>query len=438
MRRRNLLATITRCSGSPRRRCRWVPWLALAISSNAVADLQNDVTRLTRGAKTHNTYHLGPRVLEQGEELPLLVPERLAPRKSADCLHLVALSAQTVQFVLNIPSLNEMAEDVTIPSRAGLLEFVHCGLPDESYGGLSLTMLSPRGALDVVSYTDQSPVAGALKRIPWRNSGREASELSLEHRVAVGNFSERIGRLERHAAFRLADRTERKPIPNQDLESGEVLVGFDPGCHEVKLVMDLDTNQTEALDLSPELAWTDDSALLATNTSSSHTTTFIVCTATARIARLSFIANPAYLRAVLFRAHYPWPTGIPSNWATEVQNQMALAMFRRHLPSLTSPPSQSWLGGSSATSLSMAVAPRSCYLAIVAASRGSQSDISLSISGESRWIADTSLDDVAASVAFCVSQVGDVKLDVDARGSDVVWILGIWTIANGPLHADFT
>jgi hypothetical protein len=438
MRRRDLVATFTRCSSRPRRRCSWVPLLALAFTSNAVADLQDDVTRLARGAKTHNLHHLGPRVLEQGEELPLLVPERLAPKKSADCLHLVALSAQTVQFVLNIPSFNEMAEDLSLPSRAGLLEFVRCGSPDVTYGDLSLTMLSPRGALDVVSYTDQSPVAGALKRLPWRNSGREATELSLEHRVAVGNLSGRIGRLERHAAFRLADRTEQKAIPNQDLESGEVLVGFDPGCHEVKLVIDLDTNQTESLDLSPEFAWTDDSALFAPDTSSSHSPTFIVCTATARIARLSFIANSAYLRAVLFRAHYPWPTGIPSNWATEVRNQMALALFRRHLPSLTSPPSQSWVGSSNATSLRMAVAPRSCYLAIVAANRASQSDISLSIANESRWIADASLEDVGASVAFCVSQAGNVKLDVDARGSNVVWILGVWAIANGPLHADFT
>jgi hypothetical protein len=75
---------------------------------------------------------------------------------------------------------------------------------------------------------------------------------------------------------------------------------------------------------------------------------------------------------------------------------------------------------------------------MVATSHGSINDVSLSISSESRSISDTSLDDVGASAAFCVSRATSVKVDVDARGEDVVWILGVWAIASGPLHSDFS
>lgn len=416
----------------------WPLLLALAWGRNAAADLHDDVTRLSRAVKTQKPYHLGPRVLEQGEELPLLVPDPLTPKRPVDCLHVVALSAPSTQFVLSVPADGETVDDVTIPSRAGLLEFVHCGMPDASFGSLSLVMLSPRGAVDLIGYIDQNAKAGASKWLPWREAGREANELRLQHRVAFGELNERLKRLERHAAFHAADRTERKPISAQDLDSGELLVGFDPGCHEVQLVIDLESKQAEAVDLNPDLAWIDDGELAARNISSSPSPTFRVCTGTARIARLSFAANPAYHKAVLFRAHYPWPGGIPANWASQARDQMALAMFRRHLPSLPSLPAQSWIGNSSATSVSMTVSPRSCYLAIVATSHGSQNDVSLAISDDSRWIADASLDDVGASVAFCVGQASNVKMDVDARGTDAVWILGVWAIANGPLFSDFT
>ena len=108
------------------------------------------------------------------------------------------------------------------------------------------------------------------------------------------------------------------------------------------------------------------------------------------------------------------------------------------MPALATLPARSWIGSSIATSLLVPVAPRTCYLAIAATSQGPINDISLAISNESRWIADSSIDAVGASVAFCVSQANSVKLDVDARGTDVVWILGIWAIAGGPLHADFS
>ena len=156
-----------------------------------------------------------------------------------------------------------------------------------------------------------------------------------------------------------------------------------------------------------------------------------VCTAVARVAKLSFTAFENDTSAVLFRAQYPWPSGIPSNWAVQAHNQIAEALFRRHLPSLPTLPAQAWIGGSSPTTLVVPVAPRSCYLAMVATSQGSTNDLTLAVTADSRWMADNSFDNAGAGVAFCVNQARSVKLDVDSRGMDVVWILGLWNVASG-------
>ena len=96
------------------------------------------------------------------------------------------------------------------------------------------------------------------------------------------------------------------------------------------------------------------------------------------------------------------------------------------------------MGGGSATALGVSLSPRLCYLAIVATSQGAINDLSLSVSTESLWMADSSLDTAGASVAFCVDQATSVKLDVDARSAQVIWILGLWKIAAAPLYTDLT
>jgi len=421
---------------------RWlVPVLTsggLCFSGSARGDLQNDVARLTRAVITHKPRHLGPRILEQADELPLLLPQPLTPKRASDCVHVVALAAQGVQFMLSVPAANEDTDDVALSSRAGMIEFVHCGLPDASFGDLSLIMLSTRGIVDIVGYVNHSPQPEALRFLPWRAAGQEAAELNLEHRVAFGSIDERLQRLEQHAMFNAADRTEQKPIPNQDLESGELLVGFDPGCHEVQLVIELSRPLGPAGDLEPELVWTDNGEPARSSLSNSPSSTFRICTAAARVARLSFNPNAAYAKAVLFRAHYLWPRGIPSNWSMQARDQMALTLFWRHLPSLATLPAMSWVGSSSPTSVVMPVAANSCYLAVVATSHGNQNDIALSVSSDSRWASASSLYDMGASVAFCVGRTTSVSLAVDARGSDVVWILGVWSIARGPMYSDFS
>ena len=152
---------------------------------------------------------LGPRILEQGDELPLLLPDGLTQSTSRGCLHIVALSAQTVQFAIDLPSPDATLEDVTIPSRAGLVEFVHCGKFSESVVTANVTMISPRGALDIIGFIDQRPQADALQILPRRAAGIEAPERNLVRSTDNISLTTRLEQLEQRAAFQSATRTER-------------------------------------------------------------------------------------------------------------------------------------------------------------------------------------------------------------------------------------
>ncbi len=305
----------------------WV-LVILAASSPAHADLQDDVTLLTRNLKAKSPYHLGPRILEQADELPLLVPNVLIRSDPKACLHLVALAAQTVQFILSVPSNDEAADDTTLASRAGLVEHVGCGQEQASLADATLTMASPRGVVEIIGFSDNNPTATAVRVLPWRAAGDEAPEHSLNHWAAAPNLSARLSHLEQRAAFQGADRTERRYVPGEELQSGELLVGFDPGCHEVQLVIETDEQHPETPAQNPELLWADNGQLAARDWSNALSPTFHVCTAVARIAKMSFDVCPVNTQAVLFRSHFPWPAGIPSNWSAQARDQMALALLR--------------------------------------------------------------------------------------------------------------
>ena len=111
------------------------------------------------------------------------------------------------------------------------------------------------------------------------------------------------------------------------MRAGQLLVGFDPGCHELKFIVSFDHQELELPELNPELVWADNAQLAVSELSTSPVPTLRLCTAAARLAKLTFAACPEKAKAVLFRAYFSWPQGIPSNWAADARNQMAETLF---------------------------------------------------------------------------------------------------------------
>jgi|GEM_PF-2939620 len=412
--------------------------LALALAGWARplrADLQEDVRRLTRAVNGRAVHRLGPRLLEQGEELPLLLPPRFWSHPGDDCTHVVVMGAQSVHFSCEVA---EQAEEVGAPvsSRAGLVEVVRCGEGRQELADLTVTMLSTRGPLEAIAFSAPSPIPIAVHVLPNRFVGLEAPERVLAREAELPRLGAWLNAAEAKAQAQGASRTERRVIRGEDKSLGEALIGLDPGCHELQLIADVDLEAVDGNLARVELIWqsTDDTA--AEEQWHTRAPTLRVCTALPNVGQLHFPALPRTATGVLFRAHYQWPAGIPSHWATPARNRVARALWQRQVQMLSSAPVRSWLGGGTAMSLNVPVMPGACYVATLAATAPVAGQLSLEVMSGSRLSSDSSVDDSAASVAFCQEHGDAASIGVDAREANTTWILGLWHVASLPVGAE--
>lgn len=239
-----------------------------------------------------------------------------------------------------------------------------------------------------------------------------------------------LQRLETKALLQGATRTERRALPVQDREVGETLLGFDPGCHEVRLLADVDWESLDETNAGAELIWQDSGEIAAQDTLHTRSPTLRVCTAQPRTALFRFPALPAATAVVLLRAHFAWPPGIPAYWALPVRNRVAQVLLQRHMSYLTAPPVRSWMGGGTSLTLKVPLRSNACFVAIVAATEAVAGDIGLEVMSGVRWSTDSSLDGSAASLAFCQDQGNTATLAVDARDAHSTWILGLWDVST--------
>jgi hypothetical protein len=322
-------------------------------------------------------------------------------------------------------------------SRAGMLELVRCGDDRRELSTATVTMLSLRGPLDAIAFSTSAadPVSSAV--LPNRAIGVESAERALSRESELPRLGPWLQQLEMSAALQGATRTERRLLPAQDKTVGESLIGFDPGCHEVRLLADVDWESVEGAGAGVELTWLDTGELAARDTLNSRAPVLRVCTAQPRTAQFRFPAVPQSVAALLMRSRFEWPGGVPTHWAETVRNRIAQVLLQKHIQSLPSVPAKSWMGGATSVTLKVPLAGHSCYLAVAAASTDAIGDISLEILSGLRWGADSSVDDLAASVSFCQDGDGTATVNIDARDASATWILGLWNVSPLPFKPDF-
>jgi len=412
---------------------------ALLWPASANADLQDDVERLLIQGEKTTAYHLGPRFLEQGDELPLLLPPSVVTNNDSVriCTHVVVIGAQSIHFSCDTGSVSEH-EDTSAPvaSRAGLVELVRCGAAREQLSEVTATMLSLRGPLDAIAFS--SPLARpiATVAIPNRSVGLETPERKLTRESEAPHFDAWLQHAESKALLQGASRTERRTLPTQDREIGETLLGFDPGCHEIRLLADVDWESLDESETGAELTWQDGGEIAARDTLHTRSPTLRVCTAQPKIAIFRFPVLPQSAAGVLFRAHFAWPSGIPAYWARPVRNRIAQALLQRNMTSLTAAPIRSWMGGATSFTINVPLRKNACFVAIAAATEVVAGDISLEVMSGVRWSTDSSLDGSAASLAFCQFQENTATLAIDARETNSTWILGLWDASSLPSSSD--
>lgn len=413
--------------------------IALLWPAAANADLQDDVERLQVRVNKTPAYHLGPRFLEQGDELPLLLPPSIATNNDSarKCTHVVVIGAQSIHFSCDTAPASEQAErHPPMVSRAGLVELVRCGAARAELSDVVVTMLSLRGPLDAIAFTSRLAHPIAAVAVPNRAVGLEAPERKLTREPEVPRLEAWLQNAESEALLQGATRTERRTLPVQDREVGETLLGFDSGCHEVRLLADVDWESLDESETGADLTWQDSGEIAARDTLHTRSPTFRVCTAESQLAVFRFPILPQSTAGVLFRAHFGWPLGIPEHWALPARNRMALALLQRNMTSLNAAPIRAWMGGTTLLTLNVPLRKNACFVAIVATTQTVAGDIGLEVMSGVRWSTDSSLDGSAASVAFCQVQANTAKLAIDARTANSTWILGLWETSPLPSRSD--
>lgn len=412
---------------------------ALLWPTSANADLQDDVERLLILVDKTTAYHLGPRFLEQGDELPLLLPPSVATSNDSvrKCTHVVVIGAQSIHFSCDTASASEHGDNrAPVASRAGFVELVRCGADREQLSDVVVTMLSLRGPLDAIAFTSPLDRPLAPVAVPNRSVGSEALERTLTRESEVPHLDAWLQYVESKSLLQGATRTERRTLPAQDREVGETLLGFDPGCHEVRLLADIDWESLDESENGADLTWQDSGEIAARDTLHTRSPTLRMCTAQPKIAMFRFPVLPHSTAGVLFRAHFAWPSGIPGYWALPVRNRIAQALLQRNMTSLTSAPIRSWMGGATSLTIKVPLRKNACFVAIVAATEVVAGDISLEVMSGVRWSTDSSLDGSAASLAFCQVRESTATLAIDARDANSTWILGLWDTSTLPSSSD--
>lgn len=410
-------------------------------SHTAHADLQQDVERLLASVNGATVYHLGPRVLEQGEELPLLLPPKFvstpgAPTATGDCAHVIMIGAQSVHFSCEMADIDPDERPSSLSSRAGFIELVRCGESRVQLANVTVTMLSGRGPIEAIAFSTPRAESVVGTVLPNRAVGAEAPERTLTRQPELPRLGSWLRTREARAQLQGATRSERRVLPDQDKQLGETLVGFDPGCHELQLLADVDWETIEDTAGGMELVWDDDDEIASHEPLHTRSPTLRICTSRPRTGRLRFPALPPSISGVLSRARYDWPGGIPSHWTASVRARVAEALLQRQVKSLVAAPVRSWMGGGTSLELKVPVSPHACYVAVVAATTPVAGNIGLDVTSGLRVAADSSLDDSAVSAAFCQDAHDSVTLNIDARDSGTTWILGLWNVAPLPPGAD--
>lgn len=403
----------------------------------AKADLQSDVSRLQQALSGARPYRLGPRLLEQGEELPLLIPAELREAPQAQCLHVVALAAENIHFSCEVPD-NENAAVEDLPSRGGLLEVVRCGPERANLAAATLTMFSPRGLVEVLAFASHGSKVQSRDLLPSRAVGIEQPERQVERQNEAPPIEAWLRQLERNATLQRATRTEQRRVPATDKKLGETWLGFDAGCHELRMLTSVDwQNQQQPSGATLEVIWEDSDEPVVQSELTSRAPTLRICTEEARSARLRFPPLAAAVDAVVFRARYPFAQAIPGHWAIPARQRMALAFTRMQLASASEAAlAGAWMGQSTQVRFGFPLVARGCYLAVVASTASNAGDLALSVQVAGRWFSDGSVDGGFANVAFCPDREQAAQIEVDAQGSTSPWILGLWHVGQVHIAAD--
>jgi hypothetical protein len=320
-------------------------------------------------------------------------------------------------------------------SVAGAAQVVRCGARKETLARLAVEMRSPRAVLEILVAETRAAPPLVRAVLPHRDPG------PVVMAIAGGPPPTSIPIKRRAAAIEARARRESAAAVTQTLMNansegmGSVVVRFEPGCHRVDVLSPAASERLgrTGVDLDVQVA-TASGDVLASDATESADASVSFCMGQADAARIQFIGSLPSAPVVLLVARWELPQGLPKHWPPEARAAAAEAIRGHHDRALGTALVYESLGVAGMTLLPLEVEPGACYLVALAAARGRSGGLALSAAIGAESVQNQgSPEDSGTALAFCAGSQSRAVLEVDARGTGLVWLLGMWQTGRVPV-----
>jgi len=407
----------------------------LAAASVASADLGADVERVKLAwASSSKLVDQPPRLLERGAIRRLFLPKEAIDPATDDCTTVAVLSAPSTNFVLRfLPTADDgsASRDWPEPSIAGAAQVTRCGARKAMLSRVAVEMRSPRGVLEFVVARSSEPMPSLLKTLPHRDPGPPGRRRDTGPPASLAPLAERIARVQhRNEQNNGLDPYERK-VPSSRTGTGNKLFRLDAGCHRFDVLGEASDDEEHPTDVDVMLKAVADETLLGEDRSDNADASVEFCVGEQEIVKLSFQGAAPRSDVSIVLASWHLPEGLPQAWGARARASMAEAVGKAQFPALTESPVFASLGVQGPTFLPVEVLPDACYLVVIAAIRGATNGIAIAAeSGGSLGQNQSQPDETSTSLAFCAEGDDRAVVEVEAHGSGLGWLLGVWQVGS--------
>jgi len=401
------------------------------------ADLAADVERVKLAwAGSAKLLELRPQLLERGTVRRLFLPGDSVDPSSEDCTTVAVLGAPSTNFVLRFLPADEHEPTLTHrdwpeASVAGAAQLTRCGARKGMLNRIAVEMRSPRGVLQFIVARSMDPAPSLLKTLPHRDPGPPAGRREIGPRASLLPLAERVAAVQsRNARDEGLDPYERSVVASKN-GSGQKLFRLDAGCHRFDVLGEASADEERPVDIDLVIGSVAEQEVLAEDRSDNADASAEFCLGAQEIVKLSFQGAAPRSRVVLVLSSWRLPSGLPEVWGPRARASMAEAVGLRQFPALRESPIFASLGVQGATALPIEVLPSACYLVVVSAIRGVSHGIAIAaLSGGLTGQNQSPRDENSTGLAFCAEGDSRALIEVEAHGSGLGWLLGVWQVGS--------
>lgn len=400
----------------------------------ARGDLASDVDELMLAWRTlGDVERLRPELLERGDVRPIpLDPRRIDP-ENPDCITVAVLGTPGANFVLRfLPLLGEppLAEDEwPETSVAGAAQITRCGARKTLLPRLAVEMRSPRAVVETVVARSSALLPTFRRALPHRDPGPLFPSAETGPRPMSLPLKRRASRLQERAKREGAQSMAQKLLSSDASGNGSAVLPLEAGCHRLDVLSPGASERALAhgIDVDIEVALAATGEVLASDATESADASAAFCLGAPQPVRLRFVGSVPGVPVLLLESRWELPGGLPEYWSAEARGHMAEALRRHHHRGLGNLMVYESLGVPGATLLPVEVEPGACYVAVVAPLRGHSASLALAAAVGDRFAQNHGgLEGRGTALSFCSRSENVAQLEVEARGSGLVWLLAVW------------